>query len=198
MNRPFLFFKGLSFKKIKITALISILVCGLFLVLILYFCQKEIQADVVSEKYLPEVEFAETDFMLYVDKLSIKSPIIPDVDGANKEAYFAALQGGVAHMKGTPKPDENGNVVIFGHSNFYTNDPGLYKTIFAQLNELVSGDGIRIRYLGSDYFYQVEEQKIVEPDEVWVINASYDLTLVTCWPPGSIEKRMVIFANKKT
>lgn len=198
MKYPFSFFKGLSFKKIKIVVLVSILVCGIFLAIILIFSQKEIRADIVTEKYLPEVDFGETEFMLYIDKLDITSPIIAEVDGADKEEYFAALQGGVAHMKGSSKPDGEGNLVIFGHSSFYSNDPGLYKTIFKNLNELSPGDEIKIKYKGKDYLYQAEEQKIVEPEDVWVITASYDLTLITCWPPGSIEKRMVIFANKKT
>lgn len=160
----------------------------------------KISADVknegqTKEQYLPEVSYTASDFSLRIDKLSIFAPVIADVDGANKNIYFASLQRGVAQMAGTAKPDQKGNVVIFGHSNYYENDPGAYKQVFKNLDELKAGDEILIHYKDNDYKYAVSKQQIVGPTDTWVIEAKYDLTLITCWPPGTIEKRLVVFAN---
>lgn len=159
-----------------------------------------ISADVknegqAKEQYLPETSFIVSDFSIRIDKLSVFAPVIADVDGANKNIYFASLQRGVAQMAGTAKPDKKGNVVIFGHSNYYENDPGAYKQIFKNLDELNPGDEILIHYQDKDYKYAVSKQQIVEPTDTWVIEAKYDLTLITCWPPGTIEKRLVVFAD---
>lgn len=153
-------------------------------------------APKVSDINLPQVDYSISDFFLTIDKISVKVPVVSDVDGADKEKYFASLQSGVAQMSGTAKPDEKGNVVIFGHSNFYENDPGAFKQIFKTLDELESGDKIVIYYKDKDYNYSVQKQQLVEPTDTWVITAPYDLTLITCWPPGTIEKRLIIFANK--
>lgn len=144
---------------------------------------------------LPQISFSERDFFLKIDKIEVSAPIIPDVDGADKEKYFASLQVGVAHMLGTAKPGETGNIVIFGHSNFYDSDPGAYKQVFKNLDKLTTNDKISIRYKGKDYNYIVQRQELVKPEDTWVISAPYNLTLITCWPPGTIEKRLIIFAN---
>jgi LPXTG-site transpeptidase (sortase) family protein len=159
----------------------------------------ETKADIIKEpqkQYLPSISYASGDFMLRIDKLSINVPVIPDVDGADKNTYFTSLQRGVAQMEGTAKPNEKGNVVIFGHSNFYESDPGGFKQVFINLDQLQKDDEILIHYKDTDYKYKVQKQQIVQPTDTWVISAKYDLTLITCWPPGTIDKRLVIFANK--
>src|SRR3990167_176838 len=82
------------------------------------------------------------DFHLVIPKLSIDAPVIPDVDGADKEAYFKALEDGVAHFQGTAKPGEGSNIFIFGHSSFYWYKPGDYKEIFKTLPDLTVSDEI--------------------------------------------------------
>jgi len=150
-----------------------------------------------TQAELPQSGFSESDFFLSIDKISVKAPIIADVDGSDKEIYFAELKRGVAHMSGTAKPDEKGNLVIFGHSNFYESDTGAYKQIFKNLDELEPEDKSSISYKDKDYNYRVVKEQVVEPTETWVISAPYDLTLITCWPPGTVEKRLIIFAVKQ-
>lgn len=156
----------------------------------------DVVAPVESQVFLPEILYSSSDFQLRIEKLNINVPIMPDVDGADKDAYFASLQHGVAQMEGTAKPNEKGNVVIFGHSNFYESDPGAFKQVFKNLDELNPGDEILIHYKDNDYKYKVQKQQLVKPTDTWVINAKHDLTLITCWPPGTIEKRLIVFANK--
>lgn len=177
-------------------ALFALILC--FVATFIFFNRHNVSADInlKEERFLPKIEFSETDFLLKIDKLEIFVPVVPDVDGSNKEIYFSFLQRGVAHMAGTPKPNEKGNVVIFGHSNFYENDPGAYKQIFKHLDELEPQDEIIIHYKDIDYKYKIEKRELVNPTDTWVISAPYDLTLITCWPPGTIEKRLIVFAKK--
>lgn len=180
-------------------ALFALLLCLLAGGII--FSQKQVSADINNTSGsigadLPQISFNEGDFFLTIDKIAVKAPVMADVDGADKKVYFASLQKGAAHMSGTAKPDEKGNVVIFGHSNYYESDPGAYKQVFRNLDELESGDKIVIRYKDQDYNYAVHKEQIVAPEDTWVISAPYDLTLITCWPPGTVEKRLIIFANK--
>ncbi|TSC90811.1 MAG: Uncharacterized protein CEN92_374 [Candidatus Berkelbacteria bacterium Licking1014_96] len=180
-------------------ALFAFLLC--LLAGLIFLNRFQVSADVnntskSTQADLPQISFAEADFFLKIDKILVNAPVIPDVDGADKKVYFSSLQRGVAQMSGTAKPDEKGNVVIFGHSNYYESDLGAYKQVFKNLDELQSGDKIVIRYKNKDYNYAVVKQQKVAPDDIWVISAPYDLTLITCWPPGTIEKRLIVFANK--
>ena len=186
--------------RLKFTlALFALLLC--LLAGLIFFNKFQVSADInntpkPTEAGLPQISFDEGDFFLKIDKIAVEAPVIPDVDGADKEVYFSSLQRGAAQMSGTAKPDEKGNVVIFGHSNYYESDPGAYKQVFKNLDELKSGDKIVIRYKDKDYNYAVVKQQKVAPEDTWVISAPYDLTLITCWPPGTIEKRLIVFANK--
>jgi len=137
------------------------------------------------------------DFHLLIPKLNISVPIIPDVDGNNKEAYNKALEGGVAQYKNTAKPGEGGNIFIFGHSSYYWWAPGDYKDIFKPLGDLQEGDEIVVWYEEKEYKYKVTEIKEVEPTDVSVLNptSSEQLTIMTCWPPGTTEKRLIVIAK---
>lgn len=137
------------------------------------------------------------DFHLEIPKLAINTPIIPDVPGNDKEAYFKALEGGIAHYAGTKKPGEGGLIFIFGHSSFYPWAAGDYKEIFKNLDELVVDDEILVWYNQKEYKYKVTETKVVLPTDVSVLNPTNfeQLTLMTCVPPGTKEKRLIIIAK---
>jgi sortase A len=139
------------------------------------------------------------NYSLKIDKLGIDTPIVLDVDGADEEEYNKSLENGVAHMKGTAKPGEDGNIVIFGHSSKNEKYHGDYGEIFAGLNNLETGDEIKIvDSEGNEINYKVESKDIVLPSDISVLdqNNRNRLTLLTCWPIGSNEKRLVIIAGK--
>lgn len=141
----------------------------------------------------------ETDFQLFIEGLNISAaPIILDVDGSNEKEYFKALEGGVAHYKGTAYPGKKGNSFIFGHSEYYQDKPGDYKEIFKNLDLLEVGDEIIIRSEKREYKYSVLKIEIIGPKDVEVLEQTQDfhLTLMTCWPPGSIAKRLIVIAQK--
>jgi len=141
---------------------------------------------------------ATASYVLKIDKLGLQVPIILDVDGNNKEQYMKALEGGVAQMAKTALPGNSGNTVLFGHSSYYRNKPGSYKTIFAKLSNLSSGDKIVIASNDKTLTYNINEVKTVSPSDVSVVNQNSSgskLTLITCWPPQTTNERLVVAAD---
>jgi len=159
---------------------------------------KTVSAD-VSSSPTPSAETSVLDknFGLEIDKLSISVPIIKDVDGSDKDKYNKALKKGLAHYKGTALPGEKGNIFIFGHSS--SDEAGSYGKVFAKLNDLARGDLIRVYYQFKQYDYEVYEKKIVEATDLYVLDRGdkEKLTLMTCWPVGTKDKRLVVISYPK-
>lgn len=138
-------------------------------------------------------------FDLAISKLNVAAPVNTDVDPSDEAKYDEALKGGVNHMPGTALPDKGaGNIVIYGHSS--SNEAGNYSKVFATLNDLSSGDIIGIKYGESKYNFAVVEKKIIEADDLSVLDQTDGqyLTLLTCWPIGTTDKRLAIIAKAKT
>ena len=139
------------------------------------------------------------NYSLKIEKLGIDTPIVIDVNGNSEEEYNKSLENGVAHMQGTAKPGEDGNIVIFGHSSQSPKYLGSYGEIFAGLDNLENGDEIKIVDNNEkEIIYKVSSKDIVLPSDISVLdqNNKNRLTLLTCWPVGSNEKRLVVTANK--
>ncbi len=109
------------------------------------------------------------------------------------------LDKSLIHYGGTGLPGEYGNGVIFGHSVlplFF--DPTNYMTIFSTLATLKNGARIIVNYDGVAYNYEVFAKKVVDPSDISVLAQRYDdsyLTLITCHPPGTYLKRLVVTAR---
>lgn len=93
-------------------------------------------------------------------------------------------------------PGNLGNPVIFGHSTiiwFY--NPRDYKSIFSKLPKLKYGDEIITTVDKITYKYQVFELKVVQPDNLSVLEQRSDdsyITLITCVPPGTYLRRLIV------
>ena len=138
-----------------------------------------------------------TKFGLKIDKLELVAPIVKDVDGENKTTYNKALEGGVAHYSGTSLPGKGSNIFIFGHSSTVTGQ-GPYARIFAKLDDIEKGDEVIVFYEDKEYKYIVFDKTIVEKDDTSVLDPTKkeQLTLMTCWPIGTNEKRLIIKASR--
>lgn len=109
------------------------------------------------------------------------------------------LTKSLVHFLPKTMPGEFGNVAIFGHSTL----PQLYnekdyKTIFTYLPSLEKGDTILVNVGDLEYEYEVYDMFVVNPDKVSVLDQQYDasyLTLITCVPPGTYWKRLVVKAK---
>lgn len=137
-------------------------------------------------------------YSLIVDKLALKVPIILNVSGTDETIYLKAVEAGVAHYANTALPGEIGNSVIFGHSTFFLLAPGQYKTVFLKLRRLKPGDQFQIKRDSATFDYRVFRSEIVEPTDLAILKQGTDeqVTLITCWPPGTVAKRYIVQANR--
>jgi len=100
---------------------------------------------------------------------------------------------------GTAAPGRFGNTVIFGHSilpQFFS--PKNYMAIFSTLPTLRPNDEILISYNQINYRYLVEQMIEVTPSDISILAQRYDdsyLTLITCVPPGTYLKRLIVRAR---
>jgi LPXTG-site transpeptidase (sortase) family protein len=108
------------------------------------------------------------------------------VEGTNHKA----LRVGPGHLKQTPAPGELGNSVISAHRD----------TFFRHIYELAKGDEIQVRRNGRTYTFEVTGKKIVQPNDVSILNNTADarLTLITCFPTyyiGPAPQRLIVFSK---
>jgi len=131
------------------------------------------------------------EYTLSIPKLNIKDAKVV-VGGED-------LSKNLVHYLAKSLPGEYGNVTIFGHSTlsqlYNVND---YKTIFTYLFKLERGDKIYVKVDEVVYEYEVYDIFVIEPEEISVLDQRYDnayLTLITCVPPGTYLKRLVVRAK---
>ena len=137
-------------------------------------------------------------FGLVIPKIGANVEIFPNVDAGKPEAYLPVLQKGVAHAAGTVFPGVAGNIYLFAHSTDAFWNVGRYNAIFYLLKELDRGDEVDIFSNGIRHTYKVTEKKIVNPSEVEYLTRPLpyeQLTLQTCWPPGTTFKRLIVIAK---
>jgi sortase A len=139
------------------------------------------------------------EFSILIPKINANSKIIKNVDPFNSDVYQKALTQGVAHALGSATPDQFGNVFIFAHSagNWY--QANQYNAVFYLLNKLVKGDNITVYFQKKPYNYIVDEVKLINVNEINYLtnNSQNQLTLMTCWPPGTTLKRLIVIAHSQ-
>lgn len=154
--------------------------------------------SIIKEKKI-EKSITYTNFDLLIPSIDVFAPVVADVDGYNQREYKEALKKGVAHFGTTAKPDQKGNVFIFGHSTDWQWVEGDYKTIFRKLPDLKKDDDIILQYNQKKYYYKVLFSKVIEYDDMsWLEQKEKDkrvVTLMTCYPIGSDDKRIIIRAE---
>ncbi len=145
-----------------------------------------------------DIQPIDATFGIVIPKITANARIIPNVDPYNKAAYQRALTKGVAHAKGSVFPGRTGNVFIFSHSSVDFYEAMRYNSVFYLLDKLNAGDNIFLYMDGNKYRYQVFEKTLVEPTNVSYLMEKTDrklLTLMTCWPPGTTYKRLIVRAQ---
>jgi len=134
---------------------------------------------------------------LTIPKINVSTPVVfePSIAEANVQK---ALESGVVHYGNTAEPGKPGNAVIFGHSSNDWDKPGNFKFIFVLLEKLGVGDTFTIDYKGTRYEYQIYDRKIVLATDISVVAPTADptATLITCWPTGTSQKRLVVHAKQ--
>ncbi len=150
------------------------------------------RAEIIARVDVPQF------FSLKIPKLNIKNGTIETNSfNMNPDKYLG-------HYAGTALPGEVGNVFIYGHSvmPFFFNENN-YKTIFSNLHKLEESDVIEISYSGKTYKYKVFEKEVLNPEEVKpleTVTPAYlnekTISLMTCTPPGTTLKRLIVSAKQ--
>lgn len=146
-----------------------------------------------------EAKPLDTDFGILIPKINANARVIKNVDPYNSAIYQKALSRGVAHASGTSLPGIGGNIFIFSHSSSDFFNASKYNSIFYLLKKLEAGDQIKVYFEGQEYIYRVASSKVVNSDAIQYLSGqtkSETLTLMTCWPPGTSLKRLVVIAEK--
>jgi sortase A len=120
--------------------------------------------------------------ILRIPSIELEVPVLAGTDEL-------ALNRGVGHIEGTPRPGEPGNVGIAGHRDGF----------FRVLKDVAAGDALEVESLSGIDRYTIESITIVTPDRVDVLSPTSNptVTLVTCFPfyyVGNAPKRYIVRA----
>jgi sortase A len=102
-----------------------------------------------------------------------------------------ALRAGAGHYPETPLPGEPGNVSLAGHRT-------TFGAPFSDIDRLVPGDEIVLETPVGRYRYQVSDRPWVTDPADWRVVGPAEgsvLTLTTCEPRGSADRRLVVRAH---
>ena len=122
---------------------------------------------------------------IQIDTIDVDAPI---VQGDSWEQ----LKKGVGQHIGSPNPGDGGNLILSAHND-------IYGELFRDLDQLEPGDTIRVFTNQITYEYVVIQTQIVEPTFVEVLNQTSQpiVTLISCYPYGVDNQRIVITAERK-
>lgn len=103
----------------------------------------------------------------------------------------SVLRKAVGHLPGTPLPGPSGNVAVAGHRDRH----------FRPLKDVAPGDEVLLTTPDGTFRYRVEWTRIVDPGDVYVLEATEQptLTLVTCYPfyyVGNAPERFIVRAHQ--
>ncbi len=146
-----------------------------------------------------EIKPIDKKFGIVIPKIGANAKVIANVDPYNANIYQVALTKGVAQARGTTLPNEIGNMFLFSHSSANILEAARYNSVFYLLSKLKKDDEIDIYYKQKKYKYKVAEIKLVDAKDVSYLNPKSEvktLTLMTCWPPGTTYKRLLIIARE--
>jgi LPXTG-site transpeptidase (sortase) family protein len=136
-----------------------------------------------------------------IPKINVQLPVTYS-QTTNETDIQNSLEDGIIHYPTTTLPGQGGNAAFFGHSSNNIFNKGKYKFAFVLLHELEPGDVFYVTHEGKAYTYKVFQKKIVEPTDIGVLNPVPDkpatVTLITCDPPGTSLRRLVVWGEQIT
>ena len=149
-----------------------------------------VQGEPRDEEYARLLDVDGTGMMGYVEipKVGLQLPIYHGTSDA-------VLGNGAGHLEGSSLPvgGEGTHAVITGHRGLPS------ARLFTDLDQLEEGDRFVLHVLDETLTYEVDQIRIVEPEEVDEIRAvaGEDLcTLVTCTPYGVNTHRLLVRGHR--
>lgn len=140
-------------------------------------------ADIILDTKLLE----ELNTTLTINNVLIEGKVFQGVSSKTMDLGFW-------HFPISKYPGQKGNAVIIGHR--FLNIPPAKDTFF-NLDKVRIGDAIILNHNEGEWRYIVTEIKIVEENDTSVIKDTddYRLTLITCTPLWTSEKRLIVIAK---
>ncbi len=136
--------------------------------------------------------FINRENSIIISRLDIDAPLVFAKNTTQKELNLALNQGVVIYP-GSALPGQNGEVFLTGHSSTYIWNKTPYGQIFALLDKLQPGDIVSLIFQNHQYNYKITNKEILSPNAVKLSNDEKPtLTLMTCWPVGTIAKRLLV------
>lgn len=143
-----------------------------------------------TERYLSLLDITGTGIMGYVTipKIHVNLPIYHGTDDA-------VLQIATGHIEGSSLPigGEITHAAISGHSGLPS------AKLFTKLDTLGEGDQFSISILGETLTYEVDQIKIVLPDDFSPLEFEENgdqVTLITCTPYGVNSHRLMVRGSR--
>ena len=147
-------------------------------------------SDEDKGKYNSILDISDSSAMGYIEipKINEKLVIYHGTDEA-------VLRTGVGHMEGTSLPigGETSHCVLSGHRGLPS------AKLFSNLDRLVEGDTFAINILDMTLTYEVDQIRIVNPDDLTEITLEEGkdyCTLVTCTPYGVNTHRLLVRGHR--
>jgi sortase A len=128
---------------------------------------------------------SETALALIIPKLNLNGTIVQGVD-------WEALKQGVGQVQNGVNPgDDYGNIAFAAHND-------IYGKLFEHLDQLAAGDSFQIQTRTNVYTYTIREIRIVEPNQVEVLEnrQGATATLISCYPYQVDNQRIVVMADR--
>ena len=124
--------------------------------------------------------------------VEVVNPAERDIPSLN-----AALRDGVVRYPSPGTLEDNGNILLFGHSTGFRVVQNQNYKVFNNLKRLAAGDVIRLQSAGREYVYTIAQVSEVDANETGIefVASSRRLTLVTCNVFGEKERRFVVEAD---
>lgn len=151
-----------------------------------YYDAFDDEITIEEEIYRSLLRADEEGMMGYISipKISLQLPIYHGTDEA-------VLEKGCGHMEGSSLPigGTSTHAVICAHTGLGTAE------LFTNLDQLEPGDQFGISIFGLELTYEVDEIKVVLPDEMDELTIVRDedfVTLVTCTPYGINSHRLLV------
>ena len=146
--------------------------------------------DEEKEEYNELLDVSDTGIMSYIEILKIKCSL-PIYHGTDE----GVLQIAVGHIEGSSLPvgGLNTHCVLSGHRGLPS------AKLFSNLDKLEEGDIFMIRTLDQTLTYEVDQIRIVLPDEVDDLKVEEGkglCTLVTCTPYGINTHRLLVRGHR--
>lgn len=116
--------------------------------------------------------------------------------------FDSELREWVVKYPTTPRPGQQWNTMLFGHTSQERWERNPYGTVFSNLPKLQPGDEIQVVYDGELHTYRVLETVVRRPRDVeaeFQKRQALDkdiLTLMGCYPLGTTKQRMMVMAER--